>query len=441
MSIRAPRVLHQLHETLCFLVAYPDDADVLRRADEALASFARSGEAARACGAARSTTPASRGTFLAYPFGLPMARWLARTSPRGAHIVWAKLAAESEIEETLSLLVLPIEGEAMSDEGGLGWRRWLRLAKGDRAASDLALLVELFDRAPLPPDARERLFDGAGALDRMATRGGSISDAGPAAVAAPVLSRWLGGPPSSVPTGAASGARSCGRWPPSGAAPAAARPRADRRGSRGDGHSAPRALRLLARQCRRRPRGGPRARPPDRADRHRPARAPAASRLLRLPRAQERGAGQLRRGLADLRCARGRRERLRVVSARRVGVHRLPGAARLSPGVRHAAHHRRSLSDRSRQSRGPRLGGVLLLSAPGVPFARSRRSSDSPGRRTPRSEPGRPTGRLAPSSDSSPRPRSACPSAAGPWSQALRSTASRLGALVTRHVAQRVRRR
>ena len=118
-----------------------------------------------------------------------MARWLARTSPSAADIVWAKPAAESEIEEALSLLVLPIEGEAMSDEGGLGWRRWLRLAKGDRAASDLALLVELFDQAPLPPDARERLFDGAGALDRMAARGGSVSNAGPAAVAAPVLSR------------------------------------------------------------------------------------------------------------------------------------------------------------------------------------------------------------------------------------------------------------
>jgi hypothetical protein len=159
MSIPAPRVLRQLHETLCFLLAYPDDADVLRRADEGLASFparvGRLGPAAR-----RLDDSGIAGTFLDYPFGLPMARWLARTSPNSADIVWAKPFAESEIDETMSLLILPIEGEVMSDEGGLGWRRWLRLAKGDRAASDLAVLVELFDQAPLPPDARERLFDG-----------------------------------------------------------------------------------------------------------------------------------------------------------------------------------------------------------------------------------------------------------------------------------------
>ena len=158
MSIRAPRVLHQLHEALCFLVAYPDDADVLRRAGEGLASFPARVDALGPA-AQRLDDSGIAGTLLVYPFGLPMARWLARTSPSAADIVWARPAAESEIEETLSLLVLPIEGEAMSDEGGLGWRRWLRLAKGDRAASDLALLVELFDQAPLPPDARERLFD------------------------------------------------------------------------------------------------------------------------------------------------------------------------------------------------------------------------------------------------------------------------------------------
>jgi hypothetical protein len=160
-SIRAPGVLRQLHETLCFLQAYPDDADVLRRADEGLVGFParvdRLGPAAR-----RLDDSGIAGTFLEYPFGLPMARWLARASPSSADIMWANLAAETEIEETMSLLVLPIEGEALSDEGGLGWRRWLRLAKGNRAASDLALLVELFDQAPLPPDVRERLFDALG---------------------------------------------------------------------------------------------------------------------------------------------------------------------------------------------------------------------------------------------------------------------------------------
>ena len=52
MSIPAPRVLRQLHETLCFLVAYPDDADVLRRAGLGPGELRRSREPARARGAA-----------------------------------------------------------------------------------------------------------------------------------------------------------------------------------------------------------------------------------------------------------------------------------------------------------------------------------------------------------------------------------------------------
>src|SRR5262249_4519763 len=39
------------------------------------------------------------------------------------------------------------------------WRRWLELARGGRAISDLAVLVELFDRAPLSEEAREGLFE------------------------------------------------------------------------------------------------------------------------------------------------------------------------------------------------------------------------------------------------------------------------------------------
>ena len=185
-DIASPRALHRLHETLCFLAAYPDEADVLRRAREALAAFAarvrRLGPAMR-----RLDDTGIAGTFLDYPFGLSMARWLARTSPGSADVLWSKPFAESEIEETLSLLVLPSEGEAMSDEGGLGWRRWLRLAKGGRT----------IERSRRPRRALRPRAAAAGgaraavrrprAVDRLATRRDLVSDEGRAAVAAPVL--------------------------------------------------------------------------------------------------------------------------------------------------------------------------------------------------------------------------------------------------------------
>ena len=217
-----------------------------------------------------------------------MARWLARTSPSAADIVWAKPAAESEIEETLSASRPPHRGRGDERRGRT---RLAPLAppRQGRPGRKRSRAARRAVRPGAPAARRARApVRRAGALDRMATRGGSVSNAGPVAVAAPVLSRDSAPRlrPSRSATLPARGHAAAG-LPPAGAG--RARPRADRRGSRGDGHSAPRALRLLARQCRRRPRGGPRARPPDRADRPRPARAPAASRLLRLPGAQERG--------------------------------------------------------------------------------------------------------------------------------------------------------
>src|SRR5262245_16083494 len=80
-AIRDPRALSHLHETLCFLQAYPDDARLLARVNRALAAFparvAHLGPAA----ARRLRDSGIAGTTLDYPFGLPMARWLASRFP------------------------------------------------------------------------------------------------------------------------------------------------------------------------------------------------------------------------------------------------------------------------------------------------------------------------------------------------------------------------
>src|SRR5262249_59721247 len=60
--------------------------------------------------------------------------------------------------ETLSLLATAAEGDAFS-EGGMGWRRWLRVAKGGRRMSDLAVVLELFERTGLPEETRDWLFE------------------------------------------------------------------------------------------------------------------------------------------------------------------------------------------------------------------------------------------------------------------------------------------
>lgn len=153
--------LARLHESLCFLHAYPDDPEVLAQAEEGLRALP-----ARV----RRLSPAQRRrlhdtgiaeTELDYPFSLPMARWLARRFPRHTEVAWRNFEGGERLEETLPLLVSHAEGEAFT-EAGLGWRKWLALAKGSRTMSDLALLVELFDRTPLPEPVRDSLFEGLG---------------------------------------------------------------------------------------------------------------------------------------------------------------------------------------------------------------------------------------------------------------------------------------
>src|SRR4029077_1087204 len=156
-AIRHPGTLLRLHEMLGFLQAYPDDARVLELVDRALEGFpsrvARLGSAVR-----RLHDSGIAGATLDYPFGYPMARWLAARFPRDTEIAWSRFHDADRLDETLSLLATSAEGDAFS-EGGMGWRHWLRVAKGGRRMSDLAVVLELFARTGLPEETRDWLFE------------------------------------------------------------------------------------------------------------------------------------------------------------------------------------------------------------------------------------------------------------------------------------------
>jgi hypothetical protein len=159
LPIRSPATLAKLHEALGFLRAYPDGPRVQERVERALMAFpariARLGPPARA----RLYNSGIAGTTLDYPFGLPMARWLASRFPADVEVAWRRFEDTERLEELLPLLVTHQESEAFS-EGGLHPRPWMALAKGRRRLSDLRTLLELFERAPLPLAVREALFEG-----------------------------------------------------------------------------------------------------------------------------------------------------------------------------------------------------------------------------------------------------------------------------------------
>ena len=173
-SVGHAATLRRLHETLCFLQAHPDDAEVLALVDRALeaipARVTRLGPGARR----RLHDSGIASTTLDYPFGLPMARWLASRFPADADVAWRRFHDEDRLDETLSLLATTAEGDAFS-EGGMGWREWLRVAKGGRRLTDLQLLLEVFGRTGLPTEARDWLFESLGLPIQWLPRGPGAS--------------------------------------------------------------------------------------------------------------------------------------------------------------------------------------------------------------------------------------------------------------------------
>jgi hypothetical protein len=157
MPIASGARLGRLHEILCFVRAYPDDAAVQDAAEQALRECAPRVRRLTSAERARLHDSGIAETDLDYPFGLPMTRWLAARFPGDVTIAWQKFHGGERLEEALSLLVTPTESEAFT-EGGLGWRRWLRLAGGERR-SDLEVLLRLFRAAPMSDDTREWLFE------------------------------------------------------------------------------------------------------------------------------------------------------------------------------------------------------------------------------------------------------------------------------------------
>ncbi|MGH7354862.1 MAG: hypothetical protein ACRELS_09845 [Candidatus Rokuibacteriota bacterium] len=159
--LRHAATLLRLHETLCFLQAYPDDPPLLAAVDKALAAFPARVRALTRPARARLRDSGVAEAPLDYPFGLPMARWLARRFPGDCEIAWDRFDDADRLDETLTLLASAAEGDAFS-EGGIGWKAWLRVAKGGRRMSDFRLILELFAQAGMREETRDWLFESLG---------------------------------------------------------------------------------------------------------------------------------------------------------------------------------------------------------------------------------------------------------------------------------------
>jgi hypothetical protein len=159
-QLRGARAVKSLHEFLCYLRAYPDNAAVLARTERLLAAFSRRADLRRHRAALADTGIA--GTPMHYVFFWFTAQWLARRWPGRLRIDWKAFDRKSRDElEGLLHLMLPYAETPAIDAADVPLRRFLSALKGPWE-TDAAFLVRRFETIHPTPFGRETLYERIG---------------------------------------------------------------------------------------------------------------------------------------------------------------------------------------------------------------------------------------------------------------------------------------
>ncbi len=154
------RAVERIHEFLCYLRAYPDNATVLARVERMLAGFERRPDLRRLRRALADTGIA--GTATHYVFFWFTAQWLARRWPDRLKIDWKAFDPKSRGElEGLLHLILPYAETPAIDGADIPLRSFLAALRGP-AETDAAFLVRRFETIHPSPFGRETLYERVG---------------------------------------------------------------------------------------------------------------------------------------------------------------------------------------------------------------------------------------------------------------------------------------
>ncbi len=155
-SLRRPVDVLGLHETLCFLRAYPDDAPVLAQVERMLRGFARRSDLRRHRRALDDT--GIEGTEIHYSFYAQTAIWLARRCGRNLTIEWGDFENERALDELLPQIGLYGEGLGL-EEFDFGVRGWIDRMKGPEE-TDAGFLLRRLERLPMSTFVLETTLEG-----------------------------------------------------------------------------------------------------------------------------------------------------------------------------------------------------------------------------------------------------------------------------------------
>ncbi len=154
-SLKKPADVLALHETLCFIRAYPDDSEVLAAVERLLEGFARRGDAKRyreaLCNSGIAGTPISFSYFAA------TALWLALNWGDHLTIEWEESGSPQGLEKLLYELGLYCETPGL-DVYDYGAKAWIERMRGANE-TDAAFIIKRLGQAAMSPFLHEILYE------------------------------------------------------------------------------------------------------------------------------------------------------------------------------------------------------------------------------------------------------------------------------------------
>lgn len=169
-SVPAARLV-ELQEALLFLLAHPDDRQVLAAARALVPRLRAWSEAVPA--RRRAQDSGLPGSAVLDTFGFPLLERLRRKHPGELEVDWDETEDTGALQAAVTGVLLGAEVPGI-DDISTSWDDWLAAARRAPEQRDLEMLLDLFARAPLSPLEREARFDGCGLVVRwQLTRAGS----------------------------------------------------------------------------------------------------------------------------------------------------------------------------------------------------------------------------------------------------------------------------
>jgi hypothetical protein len=145
----------RLHESLCFLRAFPDDAQLLTQVEHMLSVFAERVDVRRHRDQLANTGIA--GTPIYFRFFAASAHWLARHWGAYLTIDWEEFERRDQLELWLASMTLYCETQGL-DAYAFDVREWIDRLKGP-GETDAKFLLQRFERMPMSRRTSEVLLE------------------------------------------------------------------------------------------------------------------------------------------------------------------------------------------------------------------------------------------------------------------------------------------